>query len=438
MPVRVLAALCSVLLFAPVARASDLATPQVIGGEAMPNGMFPFVVALLKGNAVTCSASLIRPNWVLTAAHCGKPTDVLISDTRPGERGPTHDVFAIPVESHIPHPQYDPEVFPYANDIALVKLAASALDFPPTLDGIPLYAPKPISLATGPASTAASLGDILLAGFGFTHPSEAGPPPMTAHWAHDVPTRGAASCDIDGVSPTKQLCYGPSPNSCTGDSGGPLFRHTGAGFEQLGVVSVGLEGAPCATFEDVGTYVPGYLDWIDETISPAGSSPIELGWELPPKKADGVATGIANGQGWTYSSAGSIVGVELFIDGKKEATLPCCSERGDAPGPLLSGFAGAISWGRFPPGDHVATLVVTDSAGNQKTESRLITTVRALADFPFAVDLSFAGATCSETEDELRCTDVRFDQADCEGEMRFRWLNGKQALEVLQGCPDAP
>lgn len=429
--------LCALLITTPGARAADLATPQVIGGSAVPNGMFPFVVALMNGNNVICSASLIRPNWILTAAHCGEPTDVLISDARPGARGAVHDVWAIPVESWTPHPQYNASVFPYANDIALVKIVSSALDFPPTLNDVPLYHPATIPLASGPSSTASSIGDVLLAGFGFTDPSEAGPPPGTAHWADGVGTTGASSCDISGVNASRQLCYGPSPNSCTGDSGGPLFRYGGSGgFELVGLVSVGLEGSPCATFEDVGTYVPGYLEWIDDTISPAGSSPISLGWELPPEKADGVATGIANGQGWTYSAAGDIVSVELFVDGKKEATLPCCSERGDAPGPLLSGFAGAISWGRFTPGDHTARLVVTDSAGNERSETRTITTVRSLDAFPFAVDLSFDDATCNETGGELRCTDVSFAQASCTGQMRFRWLNGKQALEVVRGCPD--
>ncbi len=401
----------------------------------MPNGMFPFVVALLKGNNVVCSASLIRPNWVLTAAHCGEPNEVMISDARPGTLGPAHDVFGIPVESWTPHPDYDDSVFPYENDLALVKLVSSASEFPPLLNDFPLYVPTPIPLATGPGSTSSSIGDVLLAGFGFTDPTEVAPPPATAYWAHDVATTRAGSCDIEGLNPTEHLCYGPTPNSCTGDSGGPVFRATDTGFEQVGVISVGLEGAPCATFDDVATYVPGFRDWIDDTIS-AGSNPITLGWELPPKKSAGVATGIGNGQGWTYSSAGTIASVELFIDGKKEATLPCCSERGDAPGPLLSGFSGVISWGRFTPGDHAAVLVVTDSAGNQRSESRTITTVRSLATFPFARDLSFDDATCSASDDELSCTGVAFAQDDCAGEMRFRWLNGKQGLEVVQGCPD--
>lgn len=431
------ATILSLLLFgAPAFGAQDLGRPQVIGGAPVPNGMFPFIVALVNGNSVTCSGSLIRPRWVLTAAHCGEPTDVLVSDARPGARPGTHDVFAVPVKSWTPHPHYDAAVFPYVNDLALIELVSPASDFPPLQNGVALYQPEPIPLATGPASTSSSIGDVLLAGFGFTDPSETPPPPSTAEWAGAIPTRAAASCDIEGVNASEQLCYGPYPNSCTGDSGGPIFRASGVGWEQVAVVSVGLEGAPCSTFHDVATYLPAYRAWIDETITPPGTSPITLLWELPPRKSSGVATGIANGQGWTFSTEGTIASVELFIDGNKEATLPCCSERGDVPGPEQSGFSGAISWGRFPPGDHTATLVVTDSVGNQVSETRTITTVRSLPTFPFARDLSFDDATCTETGSQISCTGVEFSQATCAGEMRFRWQNGKQALEVAQGCPD--
>ena len=419
------------------ATAEEPAVPQIIGGSAIPSGMFPFVVALLNEyDAVICSGSLIRPGWVITAAHCGEPAGVLISDARPGGRGSGHDVWSIAVESWTPHPQYSAAVFPFVNDIALVKIGSSAPDVPPTMNDVPLYTPAPISLATGPGSTSASIGDVLIAGFGFDDPDEEDPPPNIAHWAHGVPTAGAADCDIDGVSSTQNLCYGPSPNACSGDSGGPVFQYNDGAFELFGIVSVGVDGAPCASFHDAATYVPAYLEWIDSTISPPGSNPITLGWELPADKVDGITSGIANGQGWTFSSAGSIPSVELFVDGLKEATLPCCSERGDAPGPILSGFAGVISWGRFSPGDHAAALVVRDSAGNEKTETRTITTVRTLSDVAFARDLSFADATCSTTDDELACTGLEFTQGTCDGEMRFRWLNGKQGLEVSQGCPD--
>lgn len=410
----------------PSQAAPDLS--HIIAGAPIPNGMFPFLVGIVAGNNLICSGSLIRPRWVLTAAHCGAPTDVLISDARPNSRGVDHETFAVPVRSWNPHPGFSSAVFPFANDVALIELASDAREAAPTLQGVPLYTPSTVTLATGPSTTASSMGPALIAGFGFTDPNETQPPPNIANWAPAVGTIAAGACDIQPLQVDQHLCYGPSPNSCSGDSGGPVLRQTDASLELIGVVSVGLDG-PCAEFHDVAAYVPGFLDWIEETIA-SGTSPISLGWELP----HGITTGVSNGQGWVYSSAGDIVSVELFVDGKKEATLPCCSERADAPGPLLSGFAGVLNWGRFEPGDHTARLRVTDSAGNVREEERTITTDRVIDPVFFARDASFEAATCTTTAAEVICSGVAFDQGTCATDLRFAWANGKQSLEVIEGC----
>ena len=132
--------------------------------------------------------------------------------------------------------------------------------------------------------------------------------------------------------------------------------------------------------------------------------------------------------------------VELFVDGVSEGELPCCSPRMDVMdvidgAPLRTGFNGVISWGRFSPGLHTMELVVTDSEGNVLTETRLVHTVNILPGVGFARDLSLASASCVVTgPSELTCTGADFAQGACAGAMKFRWLNGKQALEVVEGC----
>lgn len=58
-------------------------TARIVGGEPMEEGRFPYMTALLyldsQGDKVAgCGGSLIAPNIVLTAAHCGAPVEVLI------------------------------------------------------------------------------------------------------------------------------------------------------------------------------------------------------------------------------------------------------------------------------------------------------------------------------------------------------------------------
>ncbi|EDS31864.1 serine-type enodpeptidase, partial [Culex quinquefasciatus] len=43
--------------------------PRIVGGSYATLGQFPFQVAVHYGNGF-CGGSLIRSNWVLTAAHC--------------------------------------------------------------------------------------------------------------------------------------------------------------------------------------------------------------------------------------------------------------------------------------------------------------------------------------------------------------------------------
>lgn len=443
--------------------------PQVAGGTAVAAGQFPFLVAVL-GDASLCTGSIIAPKWILTAAHCGlfgAPDTVLVSDAFPGVAGPGHEVEVLPIKRWIPHPGFDGSLPPAQtrDDIALIELFDDATAHPPRLDGTPLYTPAAIALASAPASTTSSLGDVILAGFGLT---DLDLRPLVALWAV-ASSFPAASC-TSPIHASRQLCYGTYPTTCSGDSGGAVFQSTGSSLSQLGIVSYGPD-AVCGTSlrNSVATYVPYYRAWIDgfvnagaqptpvptpspvatpspvSTPTPATSrtprpsarppSPIRLGWELPPKRSRGVASGVSNAQGWVFSREGEIVSVELFVDGKKEATLPCCSERADAPGPVSSGFSAALNWGRFDAGTHTMRLLVKDSAGNRRSESRTVETVKILDDVSFVRDLNADRATCTFTgPGAFECAGLEFARGACDGVIRFAWTNGRQAFEPVDGC----
>ena len=253
--------------------ASATPEPRVVGGQPVYPGQFPFLVGLVypPSNGVLCTGSLIRNTWVLTAAHCitsAPPATVMISDALQGADGPTHQVTEIPVKRIIVHPQWNPTTF--VNDIALIELTGDATQFPPLVDGMPEYAVSTIALAATPSSAISGIGSVTIAGFGRTN---ATPSPSVANWAGPIPTFPTSTCSATfappAINPQTQLCYGTYPNVCNGDSGGPVFGGSSGSFSQYGIVSFGKD--PCGTKQEVATYVPGFVTWINQQIN--GSSP---------------------------------------------------------------------------------------------------------------------------------------------------------------------
>lgn len=421
---------------------ADYDVPQVVGGAPVSPGQFPFLVRIVSTGSTICTGSLIADDWVLTAAHCGEPSRVYITDAMPPSGGPGHNVWWIAPEQWIAHPGFNPAASPvdFEDDIALIQLELDASDFPPYIDtpSNAIYAPQPIGLAAGPATTSASIGDMTIAGFGFTE--NGGSLPLVAEWAGAVPTVAAASCLFPTVA-SEELCYGTFPNNCPGDSGSAVFAHVDGANLQYGIVSIVT--ATCGSGNSRATYVPGYLDWINEQMSPFPNGPIQLGWELPgPVQKGDSATGVSNGQGWAYSAAGPIAAVELFVDGKLEQTFPWGGERQDVKdvhpdAPVGSGFSAAVSWPRMGPGHHQMMLKVTDAVGNMKTEVRTVKVVQILPGVNFVRDLSSTGATCGfVSPDTFRCTGLSFQQGTCATAIDFTWSNAKQAFEASSGCEE--
>ncbi|MCC6876292.1 MAG: trypsin-like serine protease [Sandaracinaceae bacterium] len=217
------------------------ASIAIIGG-ARERG-YPAVGALVRDSGTSfdsfCTATLIHPEWLLTAGHCWvisgyEPWQVEFfvgDDARLASLGRTHWL-----ESVYYPPEYDPSS-PTVNDIALVHLLVPITD----------VAPMPYS------GRALANGDgVRLTWVGF------GRDDGVAQTGAGLKRR--TSGDHGLVFATE---YVHGPTTCQGDSGGPAFADFGAGETIVGVVS-----ATTSSCTSVGTdtRVDVFAGWIAETI----------------------------------------------------------------------------------------------------------------------------------------------------------------------------
>lgn len=135
---------------------------QIINGEAIPEGRFPFMAAVVVNMKNFCGASIISPTYLLTAAHCVKdPEDnpfqakqlrVGVGSTKQN-RMSWHKVAEVRS-----HRDYKFDKISLGNDIAFIKLAR------------PLRMKKGrVEAITFPRQNAPVPGKLGLIGWGITH-----------------------------------------------------------------------------------------------------------------------------------------------------------------------------------------------------------------------------------------------------------------------------
>jgi len=239
------AAACAwVGLTAPAASAAEPAgvTPFIVGGSNADRS-YPFMVSLQDGGSHFCGGSLIRADWVLTAAHCvaGAPPGLVTA--RIGSTDYTQGGEFAQADAIVAHPGFDGTS---GDDIALVHLSAPVGAAP-----IPIAPSAPVGTASR------------LLGWGQTCPVPGGCGAPRILQQLDTRVLPAGSCL--GIDAAVELCT-DSPSgagACYGDSGGPQLVATGGGWELIGVTSRSGNGSStCATGPSIYTNATAYASWI--------------------------------------------------------------------------------------------------------------------------------------------------------------------------------
>lgn len=275
--------LCVCLLLASCNPSGELDTMShpspILYGEEVRVGDFPsvgFLPTFEDGRSAgpLCTASLISPDTVLTAAHC-------LEDAQPSyEVYFARELTAFPilslrndrwsrVRSWVLHPDYvSASEGHIAHDLALVFLDAP-------VQGVPIPAVADARIAAHLRSGA----DVHIVGYGQDQNN------------HSGPLRSAKSViSFVGDEVIRTGGTAPTPSRCSGDSGGPTFMDVADGLEPpRRIVSVNSYGFQTCDSASTEARVDAYLDWIVGTMHAAcddGTRPETCADDPSPRLAD--------------------------------------------------------------------------------------------------------------------------------------------------------
>lgn len=263
----------SAALAQPATATAETYTPFLVGGQ-QPTEAYPFMGSLQyrhhpdtgERGFHTCGAALIRPDTVVTAAHCvsapadggGVETrDPNLLQVRIGSLNRSEGGTVALAQSITVHPDWH---FAPGGDLATVHLTT------------PVLGVEPVRLADADAEPGAQrrvLGWGVTAG-GQPAPGDSSRNPQMLR-QQDAAVLADERCGPGqplGLDPSTERCVSDSAGDeisglCYGDSGGPMLRRDEHGrWELEGIASRGLAEPDCGTAPAIATDATAYRSWL--------------------------------------------------------------------------------------------------------------------------------------------------------------------------------
>ena len=246
----------TMLIESPIINPGELPQPMIVGGEevdpACPDCKYPFMVSLHSNNwgSHFCGGSLVREDWVITAAHCvmgDTPSSIQVKIGLHDVDGTTGSITRN-VDQIIVHPSYSS--WSLNDDYALLHLSSPVTNFEPiqliaddSHDNEPVLA---TTMGWGATQSGGGGSDVLL--------------------EVDVPIDDSCGNYSNNAITNNMVCAGYNDgdyDSCQGDSGGPVVVRNVDNTEWLliGITSWG-NGCANAGYPGVYTKLSYYVNWI--------------------------------------------------------------------------------------------------------------------------------------------------------------------------------